>query len=179
MSPSRPDGSIPDYSDGGKGRTSTATSLPGPTDHDRLISLVKKHEGYSAYPYRCPSGAWTIGYGHNLDSSGLPYEVCVQLLELDLAQAASDARQWLGEECYDNQLTPARRAAAASMSFNMGITRLRSFVKTRAAIVRGDWESAEAEMLNSAWARQVGDGPGQRARELAKMMRTGDWPTQP
>jgi lysozyme len=26
--------------------------------------LVKQFEGFSAKPYKCPAGVWTIGYGH-------------------------------------------------------------------------------------------------------------------
>jgi len=38
-----------------------------------------------------------------------------------------------------------------------------------AALERGDYARAAAEMLDSAWSAQVGD----RASELADMMRTG------
>ena len=31
---------------------------------DEAITLIKKHEGFSAEPYLCPGGVWTIGYGH-------------------------------------------------------------------------------------------------------------------
>lgn len=28
------------------------------------LDLIKSFEGFSATPYRCPAGVWTIGYGH-------------------------------------------------------------------------------------------------------------------
>lgn len=28
------------------------------------VDLVKRFEGFSPTPYRCPAGVWTIGYGH-------------------------------------------------------------------------------------------------------------------
>lgn len=28
------------------------------------LSIIKYCEGLSLYPYRCPAGVWTIGYGH-------------------------------------------------------------------------------------------------------------------
>lgn len=28
------------------------------------LELIKKYEGFSEKPYRCPGGKWTIGYGH-------------------------------------------------------------------------------------------------------------------
>lgn len=30
----------------------------------KCINLVKQFEGFSATPYLCPAGVWTIGYGH-------------------------------------------------------------------------------------------------------------------
>ena len=27
------------------------------------IALIKEFEGFSAIPYQCPAGIWTIGYG--------------------------------------------------------------------------------------------------------------------
>ena len=31
---------------------------------ERLIKKIKEFEGLALSPYRCPGGAWTIGYGH-------------------------------------------------------------------------------------------------------------------
>ena len=40
---------------------------------DAGIRLIKKYEGLSLVPYRCPAGIMTIGYGHayNEDDEGL------------------------------------------------------------------------------------------------------------
>lgn len=32
-----------------------------------LIQMIKEFEGCRLKAYKCPSGAWTIGYGHTLD----------------------------------------------------------------------------------------------------------------
>jgi lysozyme len=58
------------------------------------------------------------------------------------------------------------------MLFNLGLPKLLKFKNTLAAIRQGDYERAARGMLNSKWARQV----GRRAKELAEMMRTGEWP---
>ena len=34
------------------------------TVSQRCVDLVKRFEGFSATPYKCPAGVWTIGYGH-------------------------------------------------------------------------------------------------------------------
>ncbi|MFQ5421037.1 MAG: hypothetical protein ACE5EY_11830, partial [Anaerolineae bacterium] len=56
-----------------------------------------------------------------------------------------------------------------NMAFNLGRTRLARFGKMWAAIHIGDYALAAEEMLDSRWARQVGE----RAHRLAEMMRDG------
>jgi len=55
------------------------------------------------------------------------------------------------------------------MVFNMGMHTFLGFEKMIAALKRGDYEEARKQMLDSKWARQVGD----RANRLAKMMEEG------
>lgn len=69
-------------------------------------------------------------------------------------------------------LNAARQDVLINMCFNLGITRLKTFQKALAAMEAGDWDTAADEMLDSAWARQVGD----RAKELAEQMRRGSYP---
>jgi lysozyme len=53
------------------------------------------------------------------------------------------------------------------MIFNLGLSRFKNFKKTIKAIENKDFASAADEMLNSAWANQV----GQRAITLSNKMR--------
>jgi lysozyme len=55
------------------------------------------------------------------------------------------------------------------MTFNLGLTRLLYFKKMIAAINARDYTEASKQMLDSRWARQVGN----RASTLAKMMANG------
>jgi lysozyme len=52
------------------------------------------------------------------------------------------------------------------MIFNIGYTRVLGFKKMLAAIKRDDYQTAAKEMLDSNWARQVGN----RATKLAALM---------
>lgn len=36
----------------------------------KCIDLIKRFEGFSAKPYKCPAGVWTIGYGSTRYSNG-------------------------------------------------------------------------------------------------------------
>lgn len=52
------------------------------------IELIKKFEGFSSIPYKCPAGQNTIGYGHTILSSKKIYNVteeeAISLLRRDL-----------------------------------------------------------------------------------------------
>jgi lysozyme len=54
------------------------------------------------------------------------------------------------------------------MTFNMGIYELLKFKNTLMFIKRGDYKSAAEEMLNSKWAKQV----GQRAIDLSEILKS-------
>jgi lysozyme len=55
------------------------------------------------------------------------------------------------------------------MRFNLGGGGIRDFRNMIDAVIKNDFNRAAGEMLNSRWARQVGD----RADVLARMMREG------
>ena len=60
------------------------------------------------------------------------------------------------------------RAYAPYSRFKVGVAGLMKFVKTLAAVRAGEHSKAADMMLQSKWARQVGD----RAIRLAEMMRS-------
>jgi lysozyme len=55
------------------------------------------------------------------------------------------------------------------MSLNLGLNRLGAFAEMRRHVAAGDFEKAADAMMDSLWARQVGE----RAKRLEKMMREG------
>ncbi|MGE4471066.1 MAG: hypothetical protein AB7D47_13110 [Desulfovibrio sp.] len=140
-----------------------------PMNFARLEDQIKRHEGFRARPYRCSAGRLTIGYGRNLDDNGISETEAVYLLRGDIIQAIRDARSYAGDSW--GRLNAARRAVLANMAFNLGMSRLGGFVRLRERLAAGDYHGAAEEMLDSAWAHQVGS----RARELAEQMRTGEW----
>ena len=91
------------------------------------LALIKKYEGLRTKSYKCPSGVWTIGYGHTKGvASGL---TCT----------ASQATTWLCEdlvsaetavEKYDSiyHFTDNEFAALVSFTFNCGAGNLRKLL---------------------------------------------------
>jgi lysozyme len=136
---------------------------------DNVLDLIKRHEGRRLKPYKDTVGKVTIGYGRNLDANGISAGEAEFLLETDIAKARVTARryQWFPT------LDAVRRAVVLDMIFNLGPGGFRKFVQTRKAIKERRYFDAARGMMQSKWATQVPT----RAKRLAKMMRTGAWPT--
>ena len=135
-------------------------------DYERVAARIRKSEGLSYLPYKCPSGHLTIGYGHNLEH-GISIEAAELLLRQDIEIAAKQVKNAF---IWWPKLTEARFYVLVDMTFNMGISRLCGFKKMLTAVEQGDYQTAAKEMLASKWAVQV----GRRAAELSKIMKKGE-----
>ena len=136
-------------------------------DNVKAAAYIRRYEGFSKLPYKCPTGHLTIGYGHNLDN-GISTATAEFILQEDLArveQAVKNAFPWWWK------LDDARQFVLVDMAFNMGLAGLKGFQKMLTAAEQGDYQTAAKEMLASKWAVQV----GHRAVELSKMMQKGEW----
>jgi len=124
------------------------------------------HEGLELMPYKCSAGYLTIGCGRNLESRGITYDEAMFLLENDLMLYTAEL-----ETAFPvvKELDTVRKMTLINMAFNLGITKLKQFKLMWAAIEDNDFDAASQEMLNSKWARDVGN----RSLELSEQMRTG------
>lgn len=128
-----------------------------------LTADLIRHEGLKLKPYRCTAGKLTLGVGRNLEDVGITREEALSLLANDLARVTREldvAHPWW------RKLDEPRARALVNLTFNVGINRLAGFKKFLAALERGDYVTAGAEMLDSKWAGQVGG----RATELAELV---------
>jgi lysozyme len=132
----------------------------------RLVAQLRRHEGVKLTPYRCPAGKLTIGVGRNLDDVGITEDEALVLLDNDVTRLFQECQRHLPTF---GSLCEARQHVLMDMSFNLGVAGLLEFRKMLAAVEAADFDRAAAEMLDSRWARQVGE----RAVTLAKMMREG------
>lgn len=129
------------------------------------LQLLKGHEGYEQFPYKCTAGVVTIGYGRNLETRGLSESEASYLLMCDL-KIAED--QLMDRYDYFWGISGVRKAVLIDMMVNLGATRLAHFKKMHQALENRDYYEAADEMLDSRWASQV----GVRALTLAQVMRT-------
>jgi lysozyme len=140
-----------------------------------LFARTKEKEGFRDRPYKCPTGHWTIGYGHKITDNALlivfkwntelrfSEEQADEQLLRDLMSAVEDFKK------LHVIATPARQDALIEMVFNLGLPQVWQFKKMLSAIYSGDWNRAAKEALNSQWAKQV----GKRAQEIAEIFRKG------
>lgn len=150
---------------------------------ERCLAQLMRHEGARRAPdgshvaYRCPAGALTIGYGHNLDANpiegldGLSAISEARAREILTADAAAFAAALDEEIPWWRRLEAPRQAVLLNMAFNMGVAGLLEFRNTLRAVREMRWKDARDGMLASKWAGQV----GRRASELAAQMMTGTW----
>lgn len=136
----------------------------------KLIDLIKQHEGFVEYAYKDSEGYLTIGYGRLIDErlgGGISAQEAEYLMMNDINSVIDVAKKYT----FWDSLNEARKAVIVSMLFNLGKPRFDKFRNTKDALHKGDFELAADEMLDSMWRKQV----GHRAVHLAEMMRTGEW----
>ena len=135
-----------------------------------IIEMLRKHEGVETHAYVDTVGKVTIGVGRNIDKNGgigLSQREIDYLLASDVERVEAELSRAF--EWYDS-LNDARKDAMMDMCFNLGLPRLMLFKKSLAAIFNRHYEIAAVELLDSLWARQV----GQRAVTISEIIRTGE-----
>lgn len=140
-------------------------------DRAAMTRQLRLHEGERLMPYRCTAGKLTIGVGRNLEDRGITREESAYLLANDIA---AEERELLRALPWVGTLDEVRQRVLLDMSFNMGLAGLLGFKRTLATIQAGDYQAAATMMLDSKWAKQV----GQRAERLSRMMATGKTPRE-
>lgn len=95
---------------------------------DKGYDLIKKFEGYSDRPYKCPSGIHTIGYGNTYYPNGVKVkltdkqitkEYANEILEHIADEFAADVLKLVKSNITVNQLN-----ALTSFAYNVGIFNL-------------------------------------------------------
>lgn len=135
-------------------------------DEAALDAELERDEGRLKRIYTDTAGKVSGGVGRNLTDVGFSDD------EVDLMYRNDKTRTlaWLDSNLpWWRNLNDVRQRALINMAFNLR-GRLIGFTNTLAAMQTGDWLTAHNEMLDSVWAKQV----GQRATRLADMILTGE-----
>ena len=137
----------------------------------KLLEMLKRHEGVRSHVYLCSAGYETIGVGRNVDPQGglgLSDDEVDYLLENDIKRVIKELSS---EYPWFNSLDDVRKDAMIDISFNLGATRFRGFRRALAAMEVADYTTAAKEFLDSKWSRDVKG----RATELCYMIETGNY----
>jgi lysozyme len=150
---------------------------------DLLIADLQRDEGCRLKAYPDPlthAEPYTIGYGHTGPEVhlGLAWTQA-QADAVLVADVAHHDAMLFAALPWAARLDEVRQAVLRNMSFNLGVGRapqrgqpgsgLLGFPRTLASIEARQFALAAEQMMQSAWARQV----GARAQRLASMMETG------
>ena len=149
----------------------------------RVIDMIKHHEGVRVKPYQCPALIWTVGVGHVIDQShirvplaerkALPipngWDRTLSMGEVDemLATDLQSFENGVRRLC-PNGLTPGRLGALTSFAFNVGLGNLqRSTIRIKHN--RGEYDLAADEFLkwNKAGGKELKGLTNRRKDERA------------
>ena len=117
------------------------------------VELAKRFEGFCrvpkndpgrAYPYVCPAGFWTIGFGHMCkpDHPPITETEAETYLAADLAQALAATLRYCPVLLSQPE---SRLSAIVDFTFNLGAGRLQTSTLRR-RINQRDWASAGQEL---------------------------------
>ena len=133
---------------------------------------IKNHEGFSPVVYTDTLNFRTIGVGHlctdkDKFEDGVIYtkEELEYLFEEDYNIAFNNAHDLLEDK--DIPYDPMVESVLIEMAFQLGLPRLKKFIKFIQGLQEEDYSKAADEMIDSRWAKQT---PA-RAYELSTLIR--------
>lgn len=135
-------------------------------DEGTLTQELMRDEGVKLKPYRCTAGKLTIGVGRNIEDNGISNEEAAFMLKADIKNCERDLDILLPGW---KNFSDTRQRVLLNMVFNMGRSRLSGFTKFLACLKMNDFTGAADQMMDSLWAKQV----GQRAARLRDMLLRG------
>lgn len=132
---------------------------------ERMREQLILHEGLKLTPYRCTSDKLTIGVGRNLDDRGISEETAMQMLDEDINIVHGELLKLFPSF---SDMPEIVQESLVDLAFNMGTPTLLKFKATLAALKGQQMCIASRELLDSRYARQV----GQRAQTIADNIRS-------
>lgn len=134
---------------------------------EKAYSLIRQFEGLRLTAYKCPSGVWTIGYGHTsgvMPGMNITKEQAEEFLRLDI----ETVENIVNAECPGPGLRQYQFDALVSFVFNVGGGNFRKSTLLKKVKANPDDNSIMDEFLRWVYAKGV-VLPGQQKRRLAEM----------
>lgn len=118
----------------------------------KAAELISQHEGLALHMHKCPADKYTIGFGHNLESTPITPTAATVILHDDVREAIHNCISFLPKF---KQLSILRQICMVDMMFNLGPGSFAEFQLLKAALNRLDHPSVVREILDSEYARQL------------------------
>lgn len=132
---------------------------------EKLTEKLKYEEGCELMPYKDTLNKLTIGIGRCLDERGITMEEAEFLLKTDISivmTELNDSFPWW------SNLSEKRQLIMCDLVFNLGMPKLKKFVKFLAAMEEEHWLNAHDELLDSNYADQVPNRAKRNAQTILK-----------
>lgn len=143
---------------------------------NQLREQLKIDEGVKYEVYDDHLGYKTFGIGHLVKETDEEYGLpCGTPVSADRVNSVfdTDVETYISEteKVFGNlqEMPEQVQQVLVNMCFNMGAPRLSLFKKFIKAIHDEDWETASMEMLDSKWARQVGDRANRLSSKILEL----------
>ena len=137
---------------------------------DRIVEMLKRHEGLRLNPYHCSANKLTIGIGRNLQDRGITESEAFYLLHGDINLVQEElTKNWGVWRTFPEKA----RLVCIDMTFQMGITTFMKFKETRKLMELGKWLEASEEVLRSRYAVQTPNRALYNSRQLALCNKDG------
>jgi len=137
---------------------------------DRIVEMLKRHEGLRLNPYHCSANKLTIGIGRNLEDRGITESEAFYLLHGDINLVQEElTKNWGVWRTFPEKA----RLVCIDMTFQMGITGFIKFRETRKLMELGKWLEASEEVLRSRYAVQTPNRALYNSRQLALCNKDG------
>lgn len=138
---------------------------------DKGYDLIKRFEGYSDRPYKCPAGISTIGYGNTYYPNGIKVKITDPKITKEYAneilahiadEFAADVLKLVKSKISVNQLN-----ALTSFAYNVGVTNLAKSTLLKLVNINPNdamiakeflkWNKAGGKVLNGLTNRRIAE----------------------
>lgn len=135
---------------------------------EMAAALLRQHEGFSAIAYLDSEEVYTIGFGHNMESTPITNLAGNVILYDDIEQSIHFLTKALPN--FDIFST-VRQSVLIDMMFNLGPGSFDTFLKFKEALKYSNFDIASEEMIDSKWHEQLPN----RVTHLAEMLRLNEY----
>ena len=138
---------------------------------DKGYELIKRFEGYSDRPYKCPAGISTIGYGNTYYPNGTKVKITDKAITKEYAneilahtadEFAEDVLKLVKSKITVNQLN-----ALTSFAYNVGVANLQKSTLLKLVNINPNdgniakeflkWNKAAGKVLNGLTNRRIAE----------------------